>query len=158
MKLWKCSIESKDGEGNIQTIDLDFADYNEATETNVVLKTEFFEELLTKANNNDIYTLSGGLVSLKGPDNVDYSQHSFFVILGLDTRNLLLGILLGELDDHTFKYVGFYPPFIKDEVKEDVNALRGLPVLLLDKEDIWQSVNIIAPSIKNDKVTKSSTE
>jgi len=150
MKVWKASVASKDKEGKEAIIDLEFVDYYDATNTNIILKTEYFQSIIEKSKNKDNYHLSGGLVKLSSPEGEDFSKHSFFLILGLDTNNMLLGILLGELEEHDFKFVGFYPPFLQNELEKEPDMIRGLPVLLLDKEDIWQSVNIIAPSIKQE--------
>ncbi|MHA1304119.1 MAG: hypothetical protein ACTSQE_06285 [Candidatus Heimdallarchaeaceae archaeon] len=149
MKIWKCSIESIDEEGMEQVIDLEFADYSDTTNKNIILKEEYFKQLVAKTEINEKYRLSGGMVKLIDPEGKDYSQYSFFAILGVDAQNFLIGILIGELEENQYKLVGFYPSFLKNELQKDPNSLRGLPVLLLEHEDTWKSVNVIAPSLKN---------
>ena len=148
-RMWKCTIQSVDDQGKEQETTLEFTDYDEIMIKNSILTGEYFKQIVEKSQKSNKYHLTGGLKKLIDPNGKDYSKHSFYVILGVEKRNILIGMIIGELDPDTFKFVAFYPDFLKEQIKEDPNVIRGLPVLLLEKEEIWQSVNIIAPSAKN---------
>lgn len=145
-KIWKCLIRTLDNNNEPTEVELEFGDYDDLAQQSFVLKKEYFEELITKIKTVDKYTLTGGLMSITSPEGEDFSKHSFFAILGVDLNNLLLGVLIGELQDSTFKVVGYYPEELNTQFDSNPNIIKNLAILLLKQDDMWQFVNLVAVS------------
>jgi len=159
-KFWKCTIEALSKAEGLETeeVELDFADYDSLADASFVLKSNYLEEFIEKIKTNEKYSLSGGITQLIAPDGTDYSKHSFFAILGVDNSGLLLGILLGELKDSTFKVVGFFPGELSTQLEQNPNVIKNLAVLLLVQDEMWQLVNIVVPNQEPETKTEVKTK
>ncbi|MHA1687622.1 MAG: hypothetical protein ACTSYD_14660 [Candidatus Heimdallarchaeaceae archaeon] len=143
-KVWSCTIETINKENIPEKVQLDFGDYDNLANQSFVLKKEYFEEFIEKIKAQENYSITGGLVEIISPDGKDFSKHSFFAILGVDKDNLLLGILIGELQDSSFKVVGYYPKELGVEYDENPNIIKNLAILLLKQDEMWEFVNLVA--------------
>lgn len=147
-ETWKCTIEVISSETEVKQVEFEFIDYDAIVKKSLLLKPNYFTELVQKANTYDNYHLSGGLVKIITPDGEDFSTRNFYLVLGAEKNNLLFGILIGEVDENHYKMVGFHPKELLLQVKNDTKILKSLPVLLLENIDMWQHVSIIGPSVK----------
>ncbi len=85
-ETWKCTIEVISSETEVKQVEFEFIDYDAIVKKSLLLKPNYFSELVQKANAYENYHLSGGLVKIINPDGDDFSSHNFYAILGAEKK------------------------------------------------------------------------